>query len=439
MPIPVRRAVAFVVSYVGIALPGMAEDWPMWRGPQGDGTSLETNVPVSWGATENVAWKVELPGEGHASPIVWQDRVFLALCLPEKQERVLLCLDRKSGKTIWQRSVLRAALEKKHPLNSYASSTPATDGKQIYVSFLEPDGSEVSAEVIRARAGNLLADNRGKPVSPGHMVVAAFDMQGRRKWLVRPGEFASVWGYCSCPVPFRDKVIVNGDHDGDAYIVALDRSTGNTIWKVARENRIRSHCTPIIRHIDGRTQMFVSGGHSIVSYDPSDGSQHWFTDGPTGRAVASLVYNGELLLVTAGYPRRRMLAIRPDGHGDVTDTHVAWEATKSCPYVPSPIAAGNHFLMVADNGIASCWDASTGQLHWRERIGRRYSASLVSAAGLVYFLSDDGIMKVVRPGEHFELVAQNELGEPCYASPAISSGQIFLRGEKHLYCIGTGG
>jgi len=246
-----------------------------------------------------------------------------------------------------------------------------------------------------------------------------------------------VWGFCSCPVVFENKIILNGDHDGDAYLVALDRQTGETIWKVERRHRIRSHSTPIIRYVDGRTQMFMSGAHEIVSYNPRNGLEHWHINGPQGRAVASLVFDGSRLLVPCGYPKRRIWAVRPDGHGNVSDTHVEWRVKQACPYVPSPVVVDNYFLMVADNGVASCYNAASGEQLWVERIGRRYSASLVSSGRLVYFLSDDGNTKVVRAGTAFDLVAHNPLGEPCFASPAISRGQIFVRGEKHLFCIGN--
>jgi len=410
----------------------------MWRGPRGDGTSIEKGVPIQWDATDNIAWKVKVPGRGYASPIVWRDRVFLVTCIEETKERILLCLDRKTGETMWQAVVVRAPLEAMHRLNSYASSTPATDGEFVYVSFLEPDGSVVPEGVIRKRSGELRGNNKitGLPVNPGQMFVAAYDMNGNRMWVARPGEFASVWGYCSNPVLFEDKVILNGDHDGDAYIVALDRKTGETAWKVARENRIRSYATPLIRTIDGRSQMMVAGSHSIVSYSPRDGSKHWFTKGPMGRAVASPVFNGDLLFVCAAYPTRQMLAIRPNGRGDVTETYVAWRCHQSCAYVPSPIAVDDFFLVVSDNGTASCFDAASGKRHWRERIGKGHSASLVSAGGLVHFLSDEGVTKIVRPGKLFQLIAENSIGEHCYTSPAISRGQIFLRSEKHLFCVG---
>lgn len=385
-----------------------AENWPAWRGPRGDGTTAETAVPLRWSPTENLAWKTELPGGGHASPIVWGNRIFTVTALPETEQRVLLCLDRDHGMIRWQRPVITAPLEQIHRLNSYASSTPATNGELVYVAFLDVD----------------------------KMVVAAYDFDGNRRWLVRPGAFSSVHGFCSSPVLYEDKVIVNGDHDGDAYLVALDRQTGRTLWKTPRQNKTRSYCTPIIREIDGRTQMLLSGSLCVASYDPDNGRRHWILDGPTEQFVASLVYAHGLVFVTGGYPDFHILAIRPDGHGHVTDAQVAWHETGGAAYVPSPIALGDYFLIVSDTGIASCFDAVSGKRFWMHRmVGRHYSASLIAADGLVYFLSDQGIMTVVKPGPQFDVMAQNEIGERCFASPAVSDGRLFLRGETHLFCI----
>lgn len=402
-----KRAVICLLL-VACSAPAVAEDWPGWRGPRGDGTSLEADVPTQWSPTENIAWKAPLPGSGHASPVVWQDRVFLVWAVEEKEERVLGCFDRRTGELRWQQTVLTAPLEDKHDLNSYASSTPATDGELVYVAFLDRES----------------------------MLVAAYDFEGKQQWLVRPGPFASKHGFCSCPVLFEDLVIVNGDHDGQSYVVALDRATGETRWKIDRTNHTRSYSTPLVREIDGRTQMILSGNKCVASYDPHDGHQHWIIDGPTEQFVATCVYGEGLILMTCGFPDYHILAIRPDGEGNVTDTHIAWRTSKGASYVPSPIFAGNYFLLTADGGVASCFQATTGDRVWMNRIGSHYSGSPVAAGGLVYFTDDEGITKVIRPGAELEVVAENMLGEPCYSSPAISYGNLFIRGEKHLYCIG---
>jgi len=387
----------------------LTEDWPAWRGPRGDGTSLEAGVPLHWGEASNVVWQVPLSGTGHASPIVVGDRIFLAGAQRETGRRILTCLDRETGRDLWTREVIRSPLEGKHRLNSFASSTPACDGERVYTAFL--DQSE--------------------------MVVTAYDLEGRRVWQVRPGAFSSMHGFCSSPVLFENLVIVNGDHDGDSYLVALDRSTGQTVWKTPRPNKTRSYCVPTLFHLDGATQMVLSGDKSVAAYNPQDGSRLWYRDGPTEQFVASVVYNrrADLLLVTGGYPDKHILALRHDGRGTLGEDQIVWRTTKGVSYVPSPIAVGAYFLVVSDGGFASCFGAKDGRLLWQERLGGGHSASLVTAEGRVYFLSDDGRMTVVRPGPTFEVLARNHLPDQFSASPAISRGRLYLRGETTLYCI----
>tara|TARA_B100001964_G_scaffold70461_1_gene79882 strand:- start:311 stop:1579 length:1269 start_codon:yes stop_codon:yes gene_type:complete len=405
----------------------LSENWPNWRGPSGDGISLEKGIPVKWSPTENIAWRVAIPGKGHSSPVVWGNKVFLTTCLPEKEQRLLLCLDQRTGKKLWQKVVLNSPLETIHPLNSRASSTPATDGQHVFVTFMKADDRKIPAPNVGTQ----------RLITPGKIIVAAYDLDGEQKWKINVGDFISAHGFNTCPVLFEDLVIINGDHDGDAYLVALERKTGRERWRIERENKTRSYATPIIREIGGRTQMILSGSLCVASYDPHNGKRHWIVDGPTEQFVASMVYNGEYVFVTAGYPERHILAIRPDGSGNVTDTHVAWRTNRGAAYVPSPIFAGPYLLVVADSGIASCFNAKTGKRHWMERLPGGHSPSTVSADGLVYFTSDRGVTTIVRPGKMFNVIARNELGEQISASPAISQGQIFLRTHQHLYCIGS--
>ena len=416
-----------VVLFFFVARLAQAENWQGWRGPNGDGTSPEKGIPVKWSGTENIAWKVTIPGNGHSSPVVWGNRVFLTSCLPEKEQRILLCLDRNTGKTLWKDVVLNSPLETIHPLNSRASGTPATDGQHVFVAFMMADDRKIPAP------------NVGTPrmITPGSLISAAYDMEGKQKWKINVGNFVSAHGFNTCPVLFEDLVILNGDHDGDAYLVALDRKTGKERWRTQRENNTRSYVTPIIREIDERTQMILSGSLCVASYNPRNGKRHWIINGPTEQFVASVVYNGEYVFVTSGYPERHIVAIRPDGSGNVTDTHVAWRTNRGAAYVPSPIIVGPYLWVVADSGIASCFDAKTGKRHWMERLPGGHSPSTVSADGLVYFTSDRGVTTIVRPGKTFNLIAQNELGEQISASPAISQGQFFLRTHQHLYCIGA--
>ena len=404
-----------------------AENWPGWRGPSGDGISAGKGIPTKWSSKENIAWRIAVPGEGHSSPIVWGDKVFLTSSLTEKNKRILLCIDRLSGQTVWQRDVVQSPPETVHRLNSRASGTPATDGKQVYVTFMRAEGDEVIAPNVGSE----------RLITPGKIIVAAYDLDGNEKWKTNVGDFLSAHGFNTCPVLFEDLVILNGDHDGNAYLVALDRQSGRQRWRTRRENKTRSYVTPIIRKIDGITQMILSGSLCIASYDPRNGKRHWIVDGPTEQFVASMVYDGKYVFATGGYPERHTLAIRPGGKGNVTDTHIAWRTTRGAAYVPSPIISGRYLLMVADSGIASCFEARTGKRHWMERLPGGHSPSPVSADGLVYFVSDRGVSSIIRPSETFAVIAKNELGEPVSASPAISQGQIFLRTHQHLYCIGS--
>lgn len=404
-----------------------AENWPGWRGPRGDGTSLDTKVPLEWDGDsgKNIRWKQPLPGGGHGSPIVWENHIFLQGCVEETQERVLFALDRDTGRVLWQRAVFKAPLESKHQLNSFASSTPATDGRQVYVSFLEVDGRLVPAPNV----------GKARDITPGQMVVAAFDFDGKQKWVSRPGEFLSAHGYCSNPVLFENLVIVNGDHDGESYIVALDRDSGEVVWKTAREHRTRSYVTPLIREINGEPQMVVSGSKRIVSLDPRTGKHLWIVEGPTEQFVASMVYDGTRFFMAAGFPTHHVMAVKPDGRGDVTESHVAWHVTNVRCYVPSPVVVDEWLLVADDRGTANCFDVETGDRAWQGRLGRHFSSSLLAVQGKVLFLADDGETSVVEPGAELNVVRKNSLGEWCYSSPAISNGAIFLRGEKHLFCI----
>ena len=401
-----RLLLFIVLTHIAIA-----EDWPQWRGPRNDGRSTEGAFPTTWSKTDNVVWRAELPGEGHASPVVFGTRLFTVAAMPDTQERLLLCLDRITGKLLWKQTVVKAPAEHVHRENSHASSTPACDGERVFCTFL--DGKEV--------------------------VVSAYSLDGKRLWQKRPGIFTSVHGFCSTPLPYKDKVIVNCDHDGDGYIVALARADGRELWRIARPNHTRSYCTPIIRQAAGRTQMVLSGSKCIASYDPDTGRQLWIVDGPTDQFVASPVYSEKtgLFYITGGFPDHHIMAIRPDGTGNVTATHVVWHHHNGAgvSYVPSPIIEGDWFLVTDDRGVAHAFDARNGDIVWNEKFGRSH-ASIVSAAGLLYFMNDVGVCRVVKPADRFATVATNDLGEPAYASPALSNGQIFLRTDKALYCIG---
>lgn len=426
-------AAVFLITFA----PVHAEDWPCWRGPRLDGSSLEKDLPVKWSPSENIAWKAEIPGIGHSSPVVVGDRVFLTTCLLKDGKRMLMCLDRRDGKLQWEKLVLTSPLEKKHKLNSFASSTAACDGSHVYVTFVQiRKRTEKDTEYPRKprEAGYLAKDEVSE------MVVACYTVTGDLVWQKSPGQFCSRHGFCSSPILYKDKVIVNGDQDAEAYIVALDKKTGSERWRIDRPNRVRSYCVPLIVEAAGKTQMVLAGSLCTTSYDPDNGKLIWIMKGPTEQFVASPVYGDGLIFMTAGFPTYHNWAIRPDGVGDVTATHVAWHESKTAArkasYVPCPLAVPGYFYMISDLGPLSCFEAKTGKRLWMEDLGRHHSGSPVLADGKVYLTDDDGITYVLKADGKFDLLARNPLEDECYSSPAISQGQIFIRTMKYLWCIG---
>jgi outer membrane protein assembly factor BamB len=305
-----------------------------------------------------------------------------------------------------------------HKLNSRASGTPAADGENVFVTFFRTD------------------DDSSQRGEPGVMIVASYDYRGNQNWLTKVGAFSSVHGFCTSPVLYQDLVLVNGDHDGESYVAALDKATGEQVWKTPRIHRTRSYVTPLLRKINGKTQAVMSGSKCVAGFDPLTGQRLWWVEGPTEQFVASMVFDSKYLFLTAGFPTHHVMAIRPGGHDDVTDSHVAWHVTDAKSYVPSPVVVDDLLFVADDRGIAHCFDTANGEHLWRERLGTHYSASLVTANGLVYFTADDGATVVVKADRSANILEENQLGERVYASPAISGGQIYIRGTDHLFCIG---
>jgi outer membrane protein assembly factor BamB len=317
-------------------------------------------------------------------------------------------------------------LETKHALNSYASSTPATDGQLVYVAFEEVDGSTIPAPNV----------SQPRPVTPGKILVAAYDFQGERRWVARPGEFISAHGFCTNPVLWENLVIINGDHDGESYLVALDKKSGETVWQTPRRHKTRSYATPIIRRLGGQDQLVLCGSFMIASYDPHSGAPLWTVEGAAEQWVASMVSDDERFYAAGGFPTYHVVAVKPEGRGDVTASHVAWHVTNAACYVPSPVISGDYLLVADDRGTANCFERKTGARMWQARLGNGFHASLVAAGNRVLFLADNGVTKIVEPGEQLRVIAENALGEDCSASPAIAGGQILIRGREHLFCIG---
>lgn len=411
---------------LALVSPSQVGNWPGWRGPRGDGIANETNLPTQWSATENIAWKAPIPGRGHSSPIVWGDRVFLTACHEDQGKHALLCLDRKTGQILWERQQEQKLQKAIHQQNSHASSTPATDGKRVFVTFHDTP----------------------------HFVACCYDFDGNLLWKKSPGDFYSRHGFCSAPLLHKNLVILNGDQDSpngrenqalrkqgiayDSYLVALDQATGEERWRTKRPHNIRSYTPPLVFDMAGKKQLVLSGSLSVASYEPDTGKPIWIVDKvPTEQYVSSLVYANNLLFLTYGFPKKGYMAIKPDGQGDVTNSHVVYNFERQGGYVPSPIAHGGYFYFVNDEGIASCVEATTGKSQWKERLGKKHHASPISAAGRLYFTDDDGITYVLQPGpEKCDILRKNPLNEECYASPAVSRGNLFIRTLHHLWCVG---
>ena len=404
-----------------IAAGASAEDWPQWRGPRGDGTSQESSVPTKWDGDsgKNILWRTPIPGLGYSSPILIGDSIFVTTCEEQSERRLLLRIDRESGKVLWTREVIKSPLEGMHKLNSRASGTPVADDKYVYVTFFQTN------------------DTTGERGEPGQMIVACYDHQGNSVWKVDVGTFSSMHGYCTSPVLFENLLIVNGDHDGESYVAALERSSGKVVWQTPRIHQTRSYVTPLLREIDGRMQAVMTGSKRVLSLDPRTGKPIWWIEGPTEQFVASMVFDGSDFYLTAGFPTYHVMSIRPDGQGDVTETHVNWHVTEAKSYVPSPVVVNDLLFIADDRGIAHCFDSQTGERVWRERLGRHFSASLVTAGGLVYFTTDDGETIIMRASRKPEIVQKNRLGEYVFASPAIAGNRLYIRTRENLICIGN--
>ena len=392
-----------------LAISAHAENWPQFRGPRGDGISSENSAPTTWSSTNNIAWKTPIPGEGHSSPIVWNDSVFLTSASPENGDRLLLKINATSGKIVWQTSVAKSDRESMHRENSSASSTPATDGTTVITSFQVGDKVD----------------------------IRSYDFDGKLRWSAQPLKFSGEHGYSYSPIFYKDLVILDCRQEGDAATIAFDKNDGTIRWKAEPRKPRISHITPLLINDGKREQIVVSGSDETASYDPATGKQLWWCKGPSDVSVAGMSFGSGLLFVTSGYPNRSRMAIRTDGSGDVTDSHVAWKMQRQVTYVPSPVYHEGHFYSVIDEGMMLCFDAKTGESKWDHRLGGRFRSSLLLAGGLIYATNDKGLTTIFRASpDGFQQVAANDLKELCYATHALSNGRLYIRGGENLYCVG---
>jgi len=435
-----RRGASSLLLAIALAIVvrGQTSNWPQWRGPNGAGISTEVGLPSEWSATRNIRWKTAVPGRGHSSPIVWNNRIFLTSSIEgpivpgaeavrhvrKGQEYLhpdsvgadhsytikLLCLDAETGKVFWERTLYEGTVyDNRHRKNTYASATAATDGKYVYVS-LEAEG------------------------------LYCYDFDGKRTWKTSLGKIAKGgMGPGTSPVIFEDLVILQCDQEyGEtSFIAALDKKTGKEVWRVARSHR-RSWATPLLVKTAKRTELVASGAESVIAYDPATGKELWRAPGVVSNPIPSPVAGQDLVFVSAGSEEKVALAIRLGGAGDLTDTaNIIWRYDKGTAYVPSPILYGDYLYLMTDAGALTCLEAKSGKVVYQARlpVAAKFTASPVAFEGKILIISEDGDGFVMRAGPVPEVLSANSLDEPVYASPAISAGKIFLRGETSLYCI----
>ena len=401
-----RHLLAIIVAIL-VPATALAENWPGWRGPGNRGISAETDVPLTWSKTENVHWKVAVPGAGVSAPVVWDERIFLTASDGRLNDRLhVFCYERKDGKLLWHTRLFGAAPTDLFPPGGMAVPTPATDGKAVYVLF-------------------------------GTGELAALDFAGKPLWIralaEEYGPFRNRWGMGSSPIFAGGTLYVQVDHWSQSYLLAVDPKTGKNLWKADRPGAV-NWSSPLIVDVKGRTEVITFGTFHVRSYDAETGSELWRVEGMHQQCIPSPVVTGDLLIACSG---DNTMAIRLDGQtGDLTKSNVVWKNKKVAAFMPSPLLYEGLIYVPADREFVTCVDAKAGMQVWKERVGQNFYASPVAAAGRIYFATKEGSVKVLRSGREFEMLAENEMGEPIVASPAISGGQIFLRGEKHLFCIG---
>ena len=381
----------------------VSQDWPEFRGPTGQGHSDERGLPLTWSETKNVRWKTAIPGKGWSSPSIQGDRIWLTTATEEGKSLRAISIDRNTGAILQNVEVFRLkSLGQINSKNSYASPTPILEGDRVYVHF-------------------------------GAHGTACLTQSGEIVWKTRVEYDNGQHGSGGSPVIYDDLLIVSCDGQESQFVVALDKTTGKVRWKKFREG-YQAYTTPLVVRLPAGDQVISPGAYRAIAYEPRTGKEIWqvrYGDGFSN--VPRPVYGAGLVFICTGFQQPSLLAVRLDGRGDVTKSHVAWTLKRGVSLTPSPLLVGEELYMVSDNGIASCVDAKSGVPNWQVRLGGNYSASPIYADGRIYFLSEEGESVVIAPGKEFKALAKNQLDGPTLASMAVSSGSIFVRSQTHLY------
>ena len=407
------RRIPLVALLCSLALTGVAaghEDWPEFRGPTGQGHSAERDVPFEWNESRNVMWKTPVPGSGWSSPVIAGGRVWVTTATEQGGVGSLraLAFDIQTGREVVNTEVFRIRnIILTNSKNSHTSPTPIIDGDRVYVHF-------------------------------GAAGTAALTISGDIVWTARLS-YESQHGNGGSPVLYGDLLILSCDGSNTAFVVALDKRTGTVRWKTQRRSPWdQAYSTPLVIRVGDRDEVVSVGAYRAVAYDPQSGKEIWrvgYRDGFSN--VPRPVYGHGLVYIATGFNQPSLLAVRADGAGDVTETHIAWTLRRAAPLTPSPLLVGDELYLVNDVGIASCLDAKTGATHWQQRLDGNFSASPVFAAGRIYFLSEEGEATVIAPAKVFRRLATNPLDGATLASMAVSDGSIFIRTDRYLYRIGA--
>ncbi len=428
--IPLTLVFAGAVSTIAVLSAADGDQyWPQWRGPEATGVSRLAKPPVEWSETKNVRWKKEIPGRGAGTPVIWGNLVLLSTALPigvsegeahrsrgsnpGPHKYVVMALDRKDGRSVWERVVREEPPHEgtHQDWGTWASPSIVTDGTHVIASF----------------------ESRG---------IYAFDMKGTPVWQKDFGDkrMRNQFGEGSSPALHRDTLVIVWDHQGESFIAALDKRTGEERWRTPRDE-IDSWATPLVVEANGRAQIVTSGMKQVRSYDLETGKLLWYGAGTTMNPIPSPVAGDGFVILTAGFRGNDLKAVRlADAKDDITNTPaLVWSLNRDTPYVPSPLLYdGILYLLKSNNGILSAFDAKTGKPHYqltRLDAAPNVFASPVGAAGRVYIVGQEGMTVVLKQGPAFEVLAQNKLDDGFNASPALVDGEIYLRGFKSLYCI----